>query len=282
MSIRKITKQQFSEGTTVDGDRLDKALQDTGSYLNSISPGDSGVRYTQTQIVTGWTALQTVANENQAPWLRFHNTVGDVNGTGGEIAHPFRVKGTTTTGLTATPWAALGSPTYWVWTISMYFEAPCIVDALDMMWQTYTASYVTNINPQLNFFSPSAGDFLGDPDNSGIQLSVVVDDPQATEDPIRNSLVTQLKNVYMGAEATGTDPLVYAGPVDMVPSGWQMFPTDLWFQRKNMQVHIPANSRVSFVVALDGTAALAPQLDFQSYMRGSPNFVVTLLEPIQV
>ena len=91
MSIRKITKQQFSKGTTVDGDRLDKALQDTTSYLNAIPSGSSAVRYTQTQVVTGWTALQTIANENQAPWLRFHNGTGDMNGTG-TIAHPYRVK----------------------------------------------------------------------------------------------------------------------------------------------------------------------------------------------
>ena len=279
MSIRKITTQQFSDGTTVDGDRLDKALQDTGSHLNHIPPGDSGVRYTQTQIVMGWTALQTVVNENQAPWLRFHNTVGDRNGTG-TIAHPFRVKGTTTWGIGAINWAALGNPTYWIWTTTMYFEEPCIVDALDMMWQTYTSSYITNVNPQLNFLDAAGTDFL----NSGIQLSVVVDDPQATEDPIRNSVVVQLKDVYMGAELTGTDPAVYAAALDsIVPSGFFQIPGDLWFQRKNMQVHVPANSRVSFVIALNGTNGLAAvPLNFDSYMRGSPNFVVTLLEPVQV
>ena len=277
MSIRKITKQQFSEGTTVDGDRMDKALQDTESYINSIPPGDLGVRYTQTQVVAGWTALQTVTNENQAPWLRFHNTSGDRNGTG-TIAHPFRVKGTTTTGVGATAWAALGDPTYWVWTTSMYFESPCVVDALDMTWQTYTSSYVTNVNPQLAFFNPATSDFYSE----GLQCSVVVDDPQATEDPIRNSLVVQLKDVYMGAETTGTDPGVYAIAADnMVPSGFQQIPTDLWFKRDNMQVHIPANSRVSFVVALNGTKTGGLPLDFNSYMRGSPNFVITLLEPVQ-
>ena len=275
MSIRKITKQQFSKGTTVDGDRLDKALQDTTSYLNAIPSGSSAVRYTQTQVVTGWTALQTIANENQAPWLRFHNGTGDMNGTG-TIAHPYRVKGTTTQGALI-PWTTLGEQTYWVWTTSMYFESPCVVDALDMMWQT-ALGFATNANPQLNFIG--ATDFI----TGGIQCSVVVDDPQATEDPIRSSLVVQLKDAYMGAEVTGTDAAVYPTALDdMIPSGFFQIPGDLWLQRKNMQVHMPANSRVSFVIVLNGTdAGGSDPFNFDSYMRGAPNLVVTLLEPVQV
>jgi len=276
MSIRKITNQQFSEGTTVDGDRLDAALQNTENHINHIPSGDVGTRYTQTQVVAGWTALQTVANKNQAPWLRFQNTDSDRHGIG-TIAHPFRVKGTTTENIGAA-WTAPGDPTIWIWTTSMYFESPCVVDAIDMMWQTYAASYNTNVNPQLSFVG-AAPDFL----TGGIQCTVSVADPQATEQPIRNSLVVQLRKVYMGAETVGTDPAVYAGGVDdMLPvSLTAQNPIDLWFQRKNMQVHIPANSRVSFVVALDGTQLGGAPLDWQSYMRGAPNLVVTLLEPVE-
>ena len=276
MSNRKITNQQFSEGTTVDGDRLDQALQDTQNRINSVPPGDVGTRYTQTQVVAGWTPLQTVANKNQAPWLRFQNSDQDRNGAG-TIAHPFRVKGTTTAGISA-QWAAPGDPTYWVWTTTMYIDSPCVVDAIDMMWHTYSASFLTNINPQLNFIAPS-GDFYA----GGIQCSVFVDDPQATEEPIRNSVVVQLRNVYMGAETMGSDPVVYAGGVDnMLPTPLtQQNPLDLWFQRRNMQVHVPANSRVSFVIALTGTETGGLPLDYQSYLRGSPNLVVTLLDPVQ-
>ena len=278
MSTRKITDQQFSEGTTVDGDRLDQALQDTEKRLNSIPAGDLETRYTQTQLVAGWTALQTVANQNQAPWLRFHNTTDDRQGTDGEILHPFRVKGTQTSGYT-TAWTAAGDDTYWAWTTSFYFEDPCIIDAVDMLWHTADAGYVTNLNPQLNFVNPSTSDWY----SQGIQCSVVVDDPQATEEPIRNSLVLQLKKLYMGAEALGTDATLYSGfASDMKPS----LPTtqqasDLWLQRRNIQLHIPANSRVRFQIVLDGTDLAARPLDPQSYQRGAPNFVVTLLEPVR-
>ena len=50
-----------------------------------------------------------------------------------------------------------------------------------------------------------------------------------------------------------------------------------------MQVHIPANSRVSFVIVLNGTdAGGSDPFNFDSYMRGAPNLVVTILEPVQV
>ena len=33
-SIRHFTSEQFSDGTTIDGDRLEKALQDLENYIN--------------------------------------------------------------------------------------------------------------------------------------------------------------------------------------------------------------------------------------------------------
>ena len=285
MSNRKVTNQQFSEGTTVDGERLDSALQNTEDIINSVSGGDLETRYTQTQIVAGWTAYQKTSQEFQAPWLRFQNTTSDRQGTTGDIAHPFRVKGTKTAGFGI--WAAPEDPTTWIWTTSIYLEDPCIIDALDMMWQKWTgATFVTNVNPQLDFVG--AADFLT---TGSIHCTVTVADPQNTETPLRNSLVVQLRDVYMGAETLSTDPAIFPlSATNMAPtvpvSGMPSFPAtlaanQLWYQRRNMQVHIPANSRVSFSIALPGHDGAGNKLDYDSYMRGSPNLVITLLEPIR-
>ena len=274
MSNRKITNQQFSAGTTVDADRIDAALQSTTEYLNAIPSGDLANRFTQTQIVAGWTAFQKVTNAYQAPWLRVYNSAADRQGAG-TIAHPWRVKGT---GVLGAAWAAPGDVTQWVWTTSIYVENPCVIDALDMMWQIYSGSdFTTNANPQLTF-----GNTTG-----GLICAVSVADPQATEEPIRNSLVVQLRNVYMPAEQLGTDATLFAAstsnmlpvaPVPGMPSNPATQPVnELWFQRSNMQKHIPANSRVSFTVVLQPGAGA---LDDESYMRGAPNFVITLLEPL--
>ena len=284
MSNRKITNQQFSDGTTVDGDRLDEGLQDLEQKLNAVPEGDLASRYLQTQIVAGWTAYQAVSQKHQAPWLRYQNTASDRQGSTGDIVNPFRLKGTETSTFAA--WAAPNDPTKWIWTTTIYCEDPCIVDALDMMWQRWTgAATPGNVDPQLDFTSLGSG-YL----SQGLQCTISVDDPNNTESPLRNSVVTQLRHSYMGAATLSTDPAIFlassedmlpAAPVPHMPSAPGTMPgNQLWFQRRNMQVHIPANSRVSFAVALDGLG-VTTRLNYDSYMRGSPNLVITLLEPIR-
>jgi len=53
-SSRTITKEQFSDGTTIDGDRLDNALEDVEQRLNNIRKGDIRTRFTQQQYVFGY------------------------------------------------------------------------------------------------------------------------------------------------------------------------------------------------------------------------------------
>lgn len=266
MSNRKITSQQFSAGTTVDADRLDVGLQDTEEYLNNVPGGDLLNRYTRTQIVAGWTAYQKTVNEFQAPWLRGANTTADTHGSGTPL-HPSRVKG--------------NAGGYWEWTTSIYFEHPCVIDALDMMWQIYTGSdFTTNKNPQT---------LWGTGATNGLGCSITVADPQNTESPKSNSVVLQLTGtdlggIYWPAESMSTNPAIFSGslsdmlppaPLAGIPSNLTTQSTDeLWLQRKNIQKHIPANSRVSFTIALQGSGGT------DTYMGGSPNLVVTILEPL--
>ena len=53
-SLRHITDEQFSEKTTVDGSRIDKALQESVDHVNSIPPGDVLSRYTESKFVFGY------------------------------------------------------------------------------------------------------------------------------------------------------------------------------------------------------------------------------------
>ena len=275
MSNRKVTPNQFSDGTTIDGDRLDGAIQDIGNRINHVPYGDLGVRYTQSQIVMGWHALQYQINENQAPWLRYRNVAADVEGTGDPV-HKYRVKGTKSS---STPWAAPGDVTYWVWTTSLFSEQSFVVDAIDMMWKTFPLPAVPpvpaqDLDPQLVFKNLDGTWMTG-----GALLTITIDDPQAPEQPIRESIVLQLRDLYMGSQTLGTDPAVQAIPVEtMLPNFPYDNPEDLWMQRKNMQIHVPTNSRVSFTVVLDGNLYGAGPAIFQ---RGAPGMVVTILEPIE-
>jgi len=53
-SLRTITDEQFSEGTTIDGTRIDKALQDTVDRYNEIPRGDISTRFVSKQYVFGY------------------------------------------------------------------------------------------------------------------------------------------------------------------------------------------------------------------------------------
>ncbi len=53
-SLRTLTDQQFSDGTTVDGARIDDALGESVEHFNSIPAGDVSTRFTKTQYVFGY------------------------------------------------------------------------------------------------------------------------------------------------------------------------------------------------------------------------------------
>lgn len=53
-STRIVTEEQFSDDTTIDGDRLDKAYQDLTDRVNNIPKGDIRTRFTQQQYVFGY------------------------------------------------------------------------------------------------------------------------------------------------------------------------------------------------------------------------------------
>tara|TARA_R110000751_G_scaffold121078_1_gene221645 strand:- start:1263 stop:2561 length:1299 start_codon:yes stop_codon:yes gene_type:complete len=52
-SNRTITDEQFSDGTTVDGARIDQALQDSVEHFNEVPLGDASTRMMQQQFVFG-------------------------------------------------------------------------------------------------------------------------------------------------------------------------------------------------------------------------------------
>ena len=48
-----MTDEQFADGTTIDGSRIDKAMSDIVDHANNIPKGDMGRRFVQTQYVAG-------------------------------------------------------------------------------------------------------------------------------------------------------------------------------------------------------------------------------------
>jgi hypothetical protein len=55
-SLRHTTDEQFSEGTTVDGSRLDRAMDELTGHYNNIPSGDLVTRFAETKYVFGYRA----------------------------------------------------------------------------------------------------------------------------------------------------------------------------------------------------------------------------------
>ena len=52
-SLRKVTDVQMSEGTSVDGSRIDRALDESTDRFNNLEGGDFAQMFTKTQFVFG-------------------------------------------------------------------------------------------------------------------------------------------------------------------------------------------------------------------------------------
>ena len=146
LSNREATKQQFSDGTTIDGNRVEDAMDEIVENFNEIPKGKVRSRYTQTQIVAGYLPQQgpsyTGAADNNLPWMEYENSDSTVvrltttapdyyEDDADEAPSDFplnqeRYKGyAEKEGLT--PTAASGRSGIWIWELPLSFSNPIII-----------------------------------------------------------------------------------------------------------------------------------------------------------
>jgi len=168
---RVVTKEHFSTGTTIDGNRVDRALDDVVDRVNNVPYGDLKKRWMPTTYVAGWTpqspdtleqtvdditgsAAGQIAPTHHWPWMKVRNrpeevaagTIGAADGDDVVITNQYRVKGgrcpgvfpfgravgtTTNFTLNDTPFGA-----QYAWTRSWFIENPSILDHIDLILET--------------------------------------------------------------------------------------------------------------------------------------------------
>lgn len=86
-SLRHVTDEQFSDGTTVDGNRIDRALQDAADHINNIPRADVLSRFTETRFVFGYRPSRSFGSDA----ARANDDPGCLTGTAGVYyyAHHF-------------------------------------------------------------------------------------------------------------------------------------------------------------------------------------------------
>lgn len=173
---RVITKEQFSEGTTIDGDRIDNAMSDVVERVNNVPYGDLRKRWVPITYVAGWTPQSpatldepgpdtsashagSILHTHLWPWLNVKNSsAGIVAGTlgsdpandGNLVTNPYRLKGISVPGIYPYGQAQVTASSYteasgsignqFAWTRSWFLEKPSILNRIDLILELDHAS----------------------------------------------------------------------------------------------------------------------------------------------
>ena len=168
---RTITKEHFSDGTTIDGNRIDTALDDVVDRVNEIPYGDLRKRWVPITYVAGWTPQSPSTIEDEPadpvesdkghiaathhwPWMTVRNTGTDqiADATTGAtstdsdlVTNPYRLKGAQAPGIFPFGGASVASAGTWAeataigeqyaWTRSWFLEKPSILDAINLVFE---------------------------------------------------------------------------------------------------------------------------------------------------
>jgi len=169
---KRITEEQFTDGSTIDGTRIDKAYDDTYRKLNNISKADLKQIWVPRTIYSGWQTAhfdeaEQVADE-VAPMSLFYplynSFTRDIQGATGartKVNNEWRWKGTQiyNRNFVAQP---AGSSLIPDWTESdvvgrtwsFYFEKPCVITDISIIWEV---DNFTGLYEEPNAFGPPNG-----------------------------------------------------------------------------------------------------------------------------
>ena len=263
MSIRELTEEQFSDGTTVDGSRLAKALDDMGDRFSSVPEGDLAQRHLQTQIVCGWSPPTAASgtsktNEIRYPWLSPSIPSSEVSGSPYEYPGA-RFKSTgDDTGVSRGQYAM---------TVPIQITTPCILQSVNVLMLTNTNGYY-----KWDIANFGTG-------NMGPQLLVTVDNPFLLEDHNMSSVVLHRDCTHTSAfDLTGD-----ASDLGVAPLGGLVMSPDwpgatlrgAYLKTEELNIPLAAKARLRFCLfnVLDTTIAYSMWSSF------APSITVTLLEP---
>lgn len=247
---RTLSKAQFSAGTTVDGNRIDRQLNDAFARLNSLPVSDCKFRQVPQRLVAGYSpwdgSLDTDYDVGATweekrvslPFLRHANDALDFS-----QENPIRFKGLTSPGVDAA-----NITEYWlVHTIKMANSKPSILDAVNafLTVDDAVAAYYQNgfhwVAPK---GSQDAGNFVKD-----IHLIVDVLSPF---DPttVQASAVAYHRYNFWANSQLFTIATVAAGYPELLGEFPTGFPSGLAITARNLGISLPAGCSVRFALAV--------------------------------
>ena len=252
-SSRTITKQQFTDGTTIDGNRIDEAMNDVVSRVNNVRKGDIRRRWLQGQHVLvfspltsdptlkpceyPFTAYINLADEFKIASSNFRNIQGPLGETNPAwlkddptdyyVRNKFRMKGYDG------PW--LGK----IYTSTHIFPNASNIDGLCLINQTEGATYP-------NYFTNMVFN----------TVAVLIDNPYSPENRVHNNIIL-LKKQIDGNFYDKLDTIQDGTNYDMLtkwvytanPDNSAIGLVGSYFNMENLDRPVPAGARVRLMLA---------------------------------
>lgn len=249
---RLVTSVQFSDGTTIDGDRIDTAMAAVRRRFNALPPEDLQRRMVQTQFVGGFMPQDPGTASSSLPWMRVFNSdqpadvVGNVPAEG--VQNQWRHKAARAEGIR--PEDSLGSGTQYALSNALHFSSPSVVVGLTV--------FLTTDNLFLNDWLIS-GSSLED-----FAAQIYIDDPyQGAERHLANLLVTRAKFRLLGelwtelSAGTGILDFVPNFPTALASPSGSKLPEGVALNMQNLYLPIPAgaNLRVELIIPEHGNSS---------------------------
>jgi hypothetical protein len=300
MSNRYITDQQFSDGTTIDGSRFERALQDLEEWTNQIPNGDMKNRWMQSQMVfryfppTAVTDAELATNTGIAgnlrhyPWLPvFNPSTSTVSST-----NPMRIKGTKVpwkkaylSPLPADEYAGIQA----VWQTSFAIgRSPIIIEGLDavLLCDDPTATRKAFLNTWEYDSSPPTGAPPG-ARIQDLQLTITADNPFLPEIQGGNSILFTRRN--FSAENSIMSPGGAPTPAlftDMLPSldtllGGNAPELSLSINEHGLFIPVPPFTRIKLSMVIPVEAAGVVPWGETPWRNFNPSLTLTVLEGLE-
>jgi hypothetical protein len=268
---RKLTKLQFSDKTSIAGEKLDAAWQDVVERFNLLDISDLKTKSFEDQFVFGYRGAVVdwepdgvgTGHPRELPWLpgALLRNPDDVS--------PTRFKGADFPGVNPN-----GYGKWYNWEICWHAgEDPQVLDAVDMTLDVDAAGtyypnnwqWTANTPPGLN-----ADDYVED-----VGFEVIIDHPLNPDDPSAGSVVLYRAGISVQAELV--DPTQ--------PYGSSMSPAfpggdfcGVWLRASDLNIPIPAGARVRLIMLIpDYSTAVAE--DGSNIVAGDVRWRTTVNAP---
>ena len=275
MSTRKITKEQFSDRSTIDGSRIQKTIDEVVERTNDVPISDiARPRSVQTMILKAHTvnALGAVGNQDGFPWL-YASSSSSVD--------TWRAKGVLAgraTTAVRTPAADYAG----IWTSCTVFDRPVILDSVAVHVDGYSNFY--NL---INMVTST-------PEKSVLQVLIDTDNTASPEDRTLNSKEFHLHGYdakyslvpLLSGKTAATADMLPPLPNSMTAGGGMTVPaSNVWvLERNDLNIPIHQFARVRFRIAFadpDNVSATPEWGDVQGTKQpGHTTFVITYKETI--